>query len=291
MAKFTYHAPVTMSECLGMLRDNPGAKLLAGGTDLMVKIRDKLIQPDVVIDIKSLDELKGISMDDEGNIRIGALETHTEISESKLILKKYPFFAQACRWVGSMQIRNRGTIGGNICNGSPAGETLPSLYILNAKVHLRNDSGKRVLPISDFYCGPQKTCAYKDEIVTSIHIPAIKGKYKGAYRRQGRRNAVSIAMTTAAAMWREDDSTPTGKRFSIALGSVAPTVIMAKNAEEFLNGAASCSNEILEKAAMVALEDASPINDIRTTSDYRNELVYVLVKRCLKDIICNKGVE
>lgn len=293
MAKFTYHAPGTMSECLNMLRDNPGAKLLAGGTDLMVKIRDKLIQPDAVIDIKNLDELRGIWMDDRGNIRIGALATHTGISESKLILKKYPFLARACRWVGSTQIRNRGTIGGNISNGSPAAETLPSLYILNAKVCLRNDTGKRVLPISDFFCGPQKTCAYRDEIVTSIRIPAIKGKYKGSYRRQGRRNVVSIAMVNAAAMWREDDSTLTGKRFSIALGSVAPTVIRAKNAEEFLNGADSCNNEVIEEASMIALKDASPIDDIRTTSDYRNNLVYVLVKRCLKDITYNKnkGVE
>jgi len=291
MAKFTYHAAATMTECLRMLRDNPSAKLLAGGTDLMVKIRDKLIHPETIIDIKNLDELKGIWIDDRGNVRIGALATHTVVSESKLILKKYPFLARACRWVGSTQIRNRGTIGGNVCNGSPAAETLPSLYILNAKVHMRNDMGKRVLPIADFFTGPQKTCSLRDEILTSIHIPAIKGKYRGSYRRQARRNVFSIAMTTVAAMWRENDSTPTGKRFSIALGAVAPTVIRAKNAEEFLNEAGSCNKDIIEEASRIALKDASPIDDIRTTCDYRNELVYVLVKRCLEDITCEKGVE
>jgi carbon-monoxide dehydrogenase medium subunit len=252
----------------------------------MVKMRDHAINPDMIVDLKKIDKLRGIKQDSEGNLVIGALATHAEISESPVVQEKYPFFSEACRWVGSQQIRNRGTIGGNICNGSPAAETLPSLFVLNAKIHLESVSSTRTLPIREFLCGPGVTCLQPGEIVTAIEIPPINVEYSGSYHRQGRRKVVCIAMVTAAALWRQDETSPSGMRFSIALGSVAPTVVVAKNAENYLNECAVCNEDIIEKAAMIALKDASPISDIRTTCDYRNDLVYVLTKRCLKDIIC-----
>jgi carbon-monoxide dehydrogenase medium subunit len=283
---FAYVCPPTLFDCLKLLKENPGAKPYAGGTDLMVKMRDHAINPDMIVDLKKIDKLRGIKQDSEGNLVIGALATHAEISESPVVQEKYPFFSEACRWVGSQQIRNRGTIGGNICNGSPAAETLPSLFVLNAKIHLESVSSTRTLPIREFLCGPGVTCLQPGEIVTAIEIPPINVEYSGSYHRQGRRKVVCIAMVTAAALWRQDETSPSGMRFSIALGSVAPTVVVAKNAENYLNECAVCNEDIIEKAAMIALKDASPISDIRTTCDYRNDLVYVLTKRCLKDIIC-----
>lgn len=289
MATFTYISPPTLFDCMKVLKENPQARILAGGTDLMVKIRDKVVNPSLLVDIKNVEKLKGIKVDDRGTMWIGALTTHTELGENPLVEQKYPFLACASRWVGSTQIRNRGTIGGNICNGSPAADTLPSLYILDARIHAESVAGARTIPISKFFCGPGMTCLNPGEIVTMIEIPPIKTEYRGSYRRQGRRRAVSIAMVSVAAMWRQDDASPTSMKFSIALGAVAPTVIIAHNAEKFLNESADCTEETLDMAAMLALKDASPISDIRTTCDYRNELIYVLTKRCLKDIVCGEG--
>lgn len=288
MSKFTYEAPPTLFDCLKLLQDNPKAKVLAGGTDLLVKIRNKVLDPKMVIDLKKIDKLRGIRLKEDGSLVVGALTTHTEVSRNALVMNKYPFLAAACSVVGSTQIRNRGTIGGNICNGSPAADSLPPLYILDAKVHLESVIGTRVIPITGLCCGPSMTCIAPGEIVTAIEISPIQGEYKGSYHRQGRRKVVSIAMVTAAAMWREDSSKATGMRFSIALGSVAPTVIRAINAENFMNQAAVCSDEILDEAALTALKDARPISDVRTTCDYRNDLIYVLVRRCLKDITCGE---
>lgn len=289
MTKFEYVAPSTLQDCMEALESNPGAMVFAGGTDVLVKIRNGALKPGALVDIKHLNRLRGIRQDDDGTVRIGSLTTHTEVADSPIIQEKYPFFSDASRWVGSHQIRNRGTIGGNICNGSPAAETLTPLYVLEAKLHLESREGKRVIPVSNFCCGPQKTCAKKGEILTEIEIPPIEGSYDGIYLRYARRNAVDIAMVTCCAFRYEDNTTPTGFRYRIAMGSVAPTVVRATTGEEFLNKAAYCGDDLIEEAALTALSDISPIDDIRTTCDYRRDISFILIKRAIGELVCRKG--
>jgi len=290
MAGFEYKSPPTLEDCFKTLRENPGAIVYAGGTDVMVKIRNGIMSPDLLVDIKGIKHLKGIKVDMDGTVWIGPLTTHSEIAESPIIREKYPFLADAARWVGSCQIRNRGTIGGNICNGSPAAETLPPLYVLNARLYLESADSQRIVSINNFCCGPQKTCLQRVELLTAIEILPVKGDYDGIYLRHARRNAVDIAMVTCAAFWHEDVGLPTGRRYRIALGAVAPTVVRAKNAEEFLNRLSYCSDDVIEEAAMTALKDVSPIDDIRTTHNYRNDITYVLIKRAIGEMVCRKGV-
>ena len=290
MAKFDYKAPSTLAECMNALVENPGSMVFAGGTDVLVKARNGAISPTMLIDIKNIGGLKGISLKEDGSLVIGPLTTHAEIADSPIIQEKYPMLSDASRHVGSQQIRNRGTIGGNVCNGSPAAETLTPLYVLEAKLHLESPEGKRVIPIDKLCCGPQKTCVKKGEILISIEIPPVKGEYDGIYLRHARRSAVDIAMVTCSVLWHDDKSTPTGRRFRIAMGSVAPTVVRAKKGEDFLNKAAVCSDEFIEKAALTALSDISPIDDIRTTCDYRRDISFILIKRAIGALLCRKGV-
>jgi carbon-monoxide dehydrogenase medium subunit len=290
LAGYTYTAPASLPECFRLLEEIPGAMVFAGGTDALVKIRGGRLAPKMMVDIKGIESLGGIRHDGDGTLWIGPLATHNEITGSPVIQEKYPFLSDAARWVGSYQIRNRGTIGGNVCNGSPAAETLPSLFVLDARLHLESSRGKRVLPIDGFFCGPQKTCLEKGEILAAIEIPPVKGDYNGVYLRNARRSAVDIAMVTCAAFWREDSTTPTGRRYRIALGSVAPTVVRATRGEEYLNAVSHCSDDVVEEASRIVLDDISPIDDIRTSGDYRLDITSVLVKKAIGHLVCRKGV-
>jgi CO/xanthine dehydrogenase FAD-binding subunit len=292
LAKFNYTAPESMDVCCRLLDENPKALVYAGGTDILVKYRNKAISPEVLVDIKNINSLNnGIQFDKDGNLRISPLMTHREIADTPVIQENFPFLADACRAVGSPQIRNRGTIGGNICNGSPSADTLPPLYVTEARLHLRSSNNKRIVPVSEFFSGPQKTNLKPGEILESIEIPAIDGDYDGIYFRSIRRNAVDIANVTCAVLWHRDKSTGTGKRFRIALGAVAPVVVRAEKAEVYLNSEAFCDENVIEKAAVTALQDVSPIDDIRTTCDYRKNMVYVLVKRAITELLCREGVK
>lgn len=289
MARFAYASPVGEDECVGLLSANPGAMLYAGGTDMMVKIHEKILSPDMLVDIKGIDSLKGIRQNPDGSVIIGPLATHTEIAESPLIQERFSLLSTACRQVGSRQIRNRGTIGGNLCNGSPSAETLPCLYVMSARLHLKSARGERILPVDEFCTGPQKTCLCRGELLTAIEIPAIKGEYDGVYYRVSRRNAVDITSVNCAIMWRQNPGTSTGKRFSTAFGAVAPTVVRAVKTEEFLNRASSCGDDVIEEAGRLTVKDISPIDDLRSTCSHRIEMAGVLLKKGLRYLLCGRG--
>ena len=271
-------SPATLDDFFDLRWEYPEARLLAGGTDLLVRLKDSLSWP-VLIDICGLQELQGISAN--GNaITIGALTTYTELLSSDILKQHASVLLQAAQLVGSPQIRNRGTIGGNIANGSPAGDTLPPLYVLQATVVTADSKGSRKIPIEEFFTGPGKTVLLRNEIIVSIDIPIAQNN-KQIFLRLGQRKAlaiskVSIAVSARIGNERIDD-------IRIALGSVGPTVIRANKTEELLKGAALTDASI--QAACEAVEtEAVPISDIRSDAEYRREMCGVLLKSALRAV-------
>lgn len=278
MNKFDYFKAKTLDEVSTMLIENNGkAEILNGGTDLLVRLREKLIDPELVIDIKGIDELRGIKSDPQAGLTIGALTTMNELGEIDDIKNNYAFLADAIHTVGSVQIRNRATLIGNICNASPLADTATSLLVLDAKVNTYHaEKGEREISIHEFFTGPRTNILELGEIVVSITIPTVKGK--GVYLKNARRAEVDLS-TVAVAVFKDDKD-----QYKIALGSVAATPIRAFKAEEILNNG-NLTDEIVVQAAKVARETATPITDIRASKDYRSEMVEVMTKRAIKKLL------
>ena len=270
--------PATLDEFFDLRWEYPAARLLAGGTDLLVRLKDSMNWP-ILIDISGLQELRGISVN--GNtITIGALSTYTELLASDILKQHASVLLQAAQLVGSPQIRNRGTIGGNIANGSPAGDTLPPLYVLGATVVTVGSKGSRKIAIEDFFTGPGKTVLLRNEIIVSIHIPPAENE-KQIFLRLGQRKALAISKVSIAV------SAITGKGniedIRIALGSVAPTVIRANKTEELLKGAV-LTDASIQAACEVVEKEAVPISDIRSEEEYRRRMCGVLLKDALRAV-------
>jgi carbon-monoxide dehydrogenase medium subunit len=278
MNKYDYIKAKTLDEVSKLLIEKNGkATILNGGTDLLVRLRENLIEPELVIDIKGIKELRGISFDDQVGLTIGALTTMNELGEIDEINKNYAFLADAAHTVGSVQIRNRATLVGNICNASPLADTATSLLVLNAKINTYHvEKGERTISIHEFFTGPRTNSLELGEIVVSITIPTVKGK--GVYLKNARRAEVDLS-TVAVAAFKDDKN-----QYKIALGSVAATPIRAFKAEEILNNGDVTDATVLQ-AAKVARETATPITDIRASKDYRSEMVEVMTKRAIKKLL------
>ena len=236
-------------------------------------MRDKIIQPEYLVDIKAIPQLNRITYSEQDGLHIGATVTLNEISDSKVIQRNYPILAEACKTVGSYQVRNRATLVGNICNASPAADTAPPLLVLDAKVNIIGPTGEKTVPINQFFAGVKKNILKKGEIVTSITVPPIKGKWTGVYLKQGRRKEVDLATVGVAVLCVRDE-------VRIALGAVAPVPVRAVKTEEFLKGK-TIDEPLLEKAGKSALGEVSPISDIRSSQEYREEIIKVLVRRAI----------
>lgn len=251
------------------------AKVLAGGTDLLVGMKEKGLSPGYVIDIKGIKGLDGISYDRKEGLRIGTLATMNEVSGSSCVREHYPFLSHAAGEVGSVQVRNRATIGGNLCNAAPSAETAPALLCLDAVLTLAGMKGERSIEIVEFFQGPGMT-VLDGEILTGIRIPPVTRK--GIYIKHSPRIAMDIAVIGAAVAvtlgpggWEE---------VRIALGAVASTPIRVHEAEELLKKKGP-TKEAIEEAGRIAREAASPIFDVRASAEYRREMVENLVKRAL----------
>lgn len=258
-----------------MFDKNPSYKILAGGTDLCVLMNSKLIKPEGLISISNIAEMKKIS-DDGEFIDIGALATHAQIFEDKLVKKHLPVLVEACKTVGARQIQNRGTIGGNVMNASPAGDTLPVLLAYETQVEVAGMRGRRSIDFGEFYKGYRKTALAKGEIVTNIRIKrSVKGE-RSAFLKVGTRKAQAISKVMGC--YRNYD-----QNHIIAFGSVAATPVRLKECEEFLSGK-KITKEIIAEASEIAMKEVKPIGDIRSTADYRRHVVGVLVKRFLETV-------
>lgn len=275
MKKFKYLKPASRGEAISILvKHGEAAYILNGGTDLIVEMRDKIIQPEYVVDIKAIPQLNRINYNEQKGLEIGATVTLNEISDSKVVQTHYPILAKACKTVGSYQVRNRATLVGNICNASPAADTAPPLLVLEAKVNIIGPiGGEKIVPINQFFTGVKKNILKKGEIVTSITISPIKDKWTGVYLKQGRKKEVDLATVGVAVLCVRDE-------VRIALGAVAPVPVRAFKTEELLKGK-TIDESLLEKAGESALTEVSPISDIRSSQEYRVEIIKVLVRRAI----------
>ena len=274
MKEFEYLKPDSIKETILVLSQyGEKAQILNGGTDLIVEMRDKIIQPEYLVDIKAIPQLNRITYNKQDGLNIGATVTLNEISNSKVVQTHYPILVKACKTVGSYQVRNRATLVGNICNASPAADTAPPLLVLEAKVNITGPTGEKIVPINQFFTGVKKNILKKGEIVTSITIPPIKEKWVGVYLKQGRKKEVDLATVGVAVVCIRDE-------VRIALGAVAPVPVRAFKTEELLKGK-TIDESLLEKAGRSALTEVSPISDIRSSQEYREEIIKVLVRRAI----------
>ncbi len=273
-----YCAPDTLDEALARLSEAAGkARVIAGGTDLVVQMRAGAAHPTLLIDLRRL-PLHDIRIED-GCVVFGAGLTHTQIIESPLITEHFPALAAACRSIGGLPTRNRGTLGGNLVNASPAADTAPALLVYDAEVVLTKLGSQRSMPLAEFFLGYRQTALEPDEILTEIRAPIPPPRTAGVFVKMGRRNAMAISVVSVAARLTLDE---TGRVATarLALGSVAPTPLRAMTAEALLGGQVLDGN-LIAHAAREAQGAASPISDVRASAGYRLRMVEVLTRRAL----------
>ncbi|MBI5242210.1 MAG: xanthine dehydrogenase family protein subunit M [Elusimicrobia bacterium] len=259
--------PAGPAEAVRLYSQNPEALPLAGGTDLMVAWNSGRLNSRTMLDLSRLKEWRGIEATQDG-VRIGPLATHCEIESHPAILKRLPLLAEACSSVGAVQIRHRGTIGGNIANASPAGDSFPALAVYEAFVHTVSQEGRRSLPILELFAGVKKTALKPGELIERIDVrfPA-EPPDRQVLRKVGSRQAQTLSKTVGAGLlWLGRGGVVLELRF--AFGSVAPTVKRLKAVEAAVNGR-KLTAELIERACALLAEDISPIDDIRSTRQYR----------------------
>lgn len=275
MKYFEYFKPETLKEASELLIEKgENAHILNGGTDLIVRMRDGIAEPEAVIDIKSIRDLHEIKYDETKGITIGACATLNQMASNEMIRRKYNILSEAAHSVGSCQVRNRATMIGNICNASPLADTATPLLALDAEILVYGPEGKKEIPIKDFFVWVRKTCLKPGEIVTGVRIPDYEEKVFGHFQKLSRRKEVDLSTVCASVV-------KVGDNIRIALGAVAPTPIRMTKTEEFLKQK-ELTDEIIKETEEIAADEVSPIDDIRASKKYRLEMVRVLVRRGLK---------
>lgn len=272
----------TTKEALDALEQTSGpVRILAGGTDLLLKKRREAGDFLTVVDISGVAELDGIDIISDG-IRIGAATRLTDIEKSIDLSGAYQVVAKGAQLIGSPQIRNLATLGGNLCNAAPSADTAPPLLVLDASAEIISSKGLRSVPLQEFFSGPGKTILNAGEILQSIFIPKQPQGARSAYYKQSPRKAMDLAVVGVAVL-----ATPLKPRrdVRIALGAVAPTPIRLSEVEACINESESLDEAVLQDAAAMAAAAARPINDVRGSAEYRREMVYQLVLRALKEAL------
>lgn len=255
--------PRSLEAALALLSADPRLTPIAGCTDVYVGLHFGTLKERRYVDLWKLDELRGITVT-AGVLRIGALTTYTELIQSKPIARRLPMLAAAAREVGGAQIQNRGTIGGNIANASPAGDTLPVLAAAGARVVLRSTGGERAVPLASFYTGYRASVRRPDELIVAVECPAIAGRQW--WRKVGTRRAQAISKITIAGV--------RGSTLRIAFGSIGPTVILASKTAAVLQAGGSMAD-----AQAALLTEIAPIDDIRSTREYRARVAANLLEQ------------
>ncbi len=274
MPAFTYQRCTSLSEATGLLERQEGIMPMAGGTDLLVGLRSGKFNAAVVLDIKEIPELKVLEEGRRG-ITIGAAVPLNEIINFAPVRQHIPLLVQACRSIGTYSIRNRATLGGNLCNASPAADTAPALYCLGALVNVAGPRNLRTVPVEEFITGPGKTALQKGELLVSVTIPKPYPVGKGVYLKASRTGSVDLSSVGVALQkW--------GKEVRIALGAVAPTPIRATSVEKAVNQEALTD---WYRAADRVKIDIAPISDLRGSREYRYHLAEVLVRRGLEQVM------
>jgi CO/xanthine dehydrogenase FAD-binding subunit len=279
--QFELLAPKTVAEAIKMYQEHPECKVLAGGTDIFVDMHAGKEIP-CLLDLKCVNELKGISWSEKEGLSFGALTTYAELERFEPVCKYYPAFIDCIRKTGSVQVRTRGTIAGNICTASPAGDSSAALLIYDAVVRIQGHEGERDVPIAEFFTGYKQTVLKDGEIVTRILIPA-PAKRSGSYSvKLARRKAMDIGIICAAVCIACDDSDVCTKA-RIALLSAAPTPIRVYEAEKYMVGK-KISEEVMKQAGALAFEAAQP-KTWRSSEEYSKDMVKVLVPQTINNAL------
>jgi len=274
-----YFQPKTVSDAISLLVSHgEAAKILAGGTDLLVLMRSRALRPECIIDITRVPGLDYISYRDEDGLRIGALATLRAVELSKVVRDRYLVLYEAVQQMGSTQVKNMGTVVGNLCRASPSADTAPPLLVLEAEVRIAGPIETRIVPLEGFFIGPGETVLEYYEMVTEIMVPGLPADTGMAFLRATRVAADLAKVNVAAAVTVKNGACEDAR---IALGGVAPTPIRARKAEEVLKGE-KLGDGVVQEAAEIAATEIRPIDDVRSSAEYRKELSKVLVRRAIR---------
>lgn len=282
---FSLHRPRSLGEALELLKELEEARPIAGGTDLIPAMREGALKVMNLIDLTLIDELKGI-WERDSEIHIGAATTLSQLEKSKIIAERAPALWKAASSIGSVQIRNLGTIGGNLCNASPAADTAPPLLALNAVVEIASVDGARRMPLQSLFAGPKLNTLKPWELLTYIRFPVPPRDAGMSFQKLGRRKGHTISLVNASAYLELEGLTCRDAR--IALGSVAPIPIRMWEAEELMKGR-RITEELIEEAATTCYKLVNPIDDLRASANYRREMSRVLVRRALREAWMKAG--
>jgi len=279
MRRFDLATPNSLDECLKLLAERgPETKLVAGGTDLLVQMKNGLLKPARVIDLSGIADLRILAPDDGRGLRVGAAVTARRLELDATVRARYAALGESGALVGSVQVRNLATVGGNICNAAPSADMAPPLVALEAEAVIAGPSGRRRVPVASFFTGVRRTVLGPDELLLEFAVPAPGPRSGGSYLRHTPRRELDIAVVGVASQVTLTDGVCAKAR--IALAAVAPTPVRATAAEQSLEGQ-RLTPERIEQAAALAVEAARPISDQRGSAEYRRHLVRVLTRRTL----------
>lgn len=283
MRRFEYHRAETLEQASRLLTDlGDDTFLFNGGTDLLVEIRERLRRVRNVVDIKGIPGLSEIIYDETRGLTFGALVTVGRLERLALVRERYPNLRDALASLGSIQVRNRATVVGNVCRASPSADTIPPLIADGAFIHIYSRTNMRVVPLAEFFTGPGKTVLAKGEIVTGITVPPAGDNSGKAYIKHGRRKAMELSTVGVAVSLSMDDGVCSDIR--IALGAVGATVLRAPAAEAMLRGT-RLDAATVKSAADKAMEECTPISNVRASADYRRDMVGVLTGRAINQAL------
>jgi carbon-monoxide dehydrogenase medium subunit len=285
LPEFEYIRPGTLAEASDFLvRHAADARPFLGGTDVFVRMRDGLLTPKFLVDMKSLPGMNDLHFDPLSGLTIGAAVNMNRVILSPEVREHYPLLVDACRSVASYQLRNRATIVGNICNASPAGDTLGASLAFEGVLHIQGSEGMRQEPLATFFLGPGKTTLKAGDVAIALHLPPPPAGSKGTYLKLGRNKLSDLSIVGVTALGYPESGAPSGYHFRLILASVAPVPFVAKEAESYLANTPITPDSIRE-AARLAAEACAPIDDVRGSARYRKQMVKNLSARVLAEVL------
>ncbi len=283
--RFEYLRPTSVEEAVSLLAQYDGkAKVIAGGTNLVVQMRRKEMSPQYVIDIGGIPGLDYINYDEKQGLRIGALTTIRTLEKSAELRRRYPVISQAASQLGSVAIRNVATLGGNLCDAAPSADTAPGLIGLSAEVRIIGPSGERTALLEDFFTGPGSTILQVGELLAEVQVPVALPNIRSIYLKHGVRGPVDLAVVGAAVIVDWEPKSKVCQDIKIVLGAVAPTPIRARNAEEIIRER-KIDDALIDRSAQAASDEARPRSTIRGSAEYKKELIKAYTRRAIREAV------
>jgi CO/xanthine dehydrogenase FAD-binding subunit len=284
LPEFDYIRPASLMEASRFLAQHAGeARPLLGGTDIFVRMRDGIWRDKYLVDVKGLDGTDELHYDPEQGLSVGAAVNMNRVICSEAVQMYYPLLAEACRSVASYQLRTRATVVGNVCNASPAGDTIGACLVLQGVLHVYGEQGFRQIPLSGFFLGPGKTVLQPGDVVTAIQFPKPPPDSAGKYIKLGRNTKSDLAIVGVTALGHPDARLSSGYHFQVALASVAPIPLLVAEAQDYL-AVHAAKPEAFKQAARLAEDACNPIDDVRGSARYRKAMVRRLTEKALNSI-------